>query len=69
MEEANNVRAEELREGRMGILALQQMQMTERHDMCIAILRGHKENIIPTSYFIPLSVPSELEDWLLFIPF
>ena len=55
-EELLQDRAEELHQARMGILALQQMQMqqlqmqqAERHGLWLEILWAHRDNLVPTT--------------------
>jgi len=54
-EEAYQERAEELHQTRMGMLAMQQIQMTERHELWMEILKGHRDNLVPTSSHLPFS--------------
>jgi hypothetical protein len=39
------LRADELHEARMGLLAMQQVQMTQRHELLMEILRNYKNNV------------------------
>ena len=55
-EELLQDRAEELHQARMGILAIQQiemqqmqMQQAERHELWLEILRVHRDNLVPTA--------------------
>ena len=62
-EEAYQERAEELHQARMGMLTTQQIQMSERHELWMEILKGLKVNLVPTSFQLPFSggLPAELE--------